>query len=217
MAGVDAGDACQSLTVPRQMLNVRIDALGARVSAWRLLKGNLTPMEEERLDKFYALCNTGRWGQLRVVANPHVKDVVSLEMELIQHRPDIVFWDSAYLGAERWKFGNANPYGQLLIDFKMLCRRLHIPGVLTWHFNREVDEDSTHASVNCAALTDDMARVADVILGLFRPLDCVNSREALLRALKVRDGLQVPVVKTHFDMKDQIDFSEIPGGADNVR
>ena len=210
--GVSAEDQCSA--VPNERLTVRFDSLGSRLSAWRLYKGWLTPQEEERLSKYYAACETrcgGRWGDLRIVSPPVVQTVADLEMEILSYQPDIVFWDSAYLAAEPSR-GRENRWTMLVQHFKRMLERVGVPGVVSWHFNRDVTPTMETATMGAGALTDELPRVFDIILGLFRPPDTEEAGEAIWRALKTRDGVRMGCLKTYFEVKERIDFSEIGEG-----
>ena len=208
--GATAAGICPAAEIPRQQLSVRFDAVGSRISAWRLLKGLLTPQEERALTSYYEALESGRlpWGTLRVVAAPYISSVTDLQMEILEFRPDIILWDSAYLAVEDSHKRNETA-GALIRDIKMLLERSGVPGFVSWHFNREVDENATNASANSAILTDEVGRIADVVLGLFRPPEMEAAGEAIFRTLKVRDGIPMRELKTHFKMKDEINFAEI--------
>ncbi len=198
---------------PRQQLSVRFDAVGARLSAWRLLKGCLTPPEEQRLHQYYEVLKNQRaygWGNLRIVSAPAISSVGDLETEIMGMGPDVVFWDSAYLAAAKGRGGKrTDRAGELVEDIKHMLERAGLPGVISWHFNREVDEKATNASQNNAALTDDLGRIWDVLMGMFRPPEVKDAGEAIFRSLKVRDGIEMPELKTVFRVKEEINFAEI--------
>lgn len=209
-ADVPADQPCPAAKVPRQRLTVRMDALAANVSMWRLLKGRLTPQEEERFFAYLEACRDPEaqgWGQIRLVSTPAVRTVMDLEMEIIEYQPDVVLWDSAYLAAVGPRKNDAA--GNLVIDFKLMLERCGVPGIVSWHFNRDVDEKATEASQNSAALTDELGRVFDVLVGMFRPPEAVDAGEAIWRTLKVRDGIPMRELRTHFRVKEEINFAEI--------
>jgi len=212
---VDPQDDCPDADLARQRLTIRFDAIAARVSAWRFSQGLLTPNENSNLLALYnhledPACTFGR---LKIVAAPLIRSVADLEMEIVGFRPDITFWDSAYLAAQgRDKRVAAS---NLVLDFVGLNKRMGTPGVMSWHFNRDVTEDSLRASMNSAILTDEVGRACDVLLGLFRPPELAQAGEAVWRTIKVRDGLPLRELKTRFEVKECLDFSEIlDGGGD---
>jgi len=213
--GVDPNEECPDADLARQRLTTRFDAVSARVSAWRFTNGLLTPNEERQIIQFYEYLENPAcaFGRLKVVAAPLVRSVADLEMEVVGFQPDIVLWDSAYLAAQgRDKKVAAS---NLVLDFVDLNKRMGIPGAMSWHFNRDVSEDSTRASMNSAILTDEVGRACDVLMGLFRPPEVEQAREAIWRTLKVRDGLPLRELKTRFDVKATLDFTEIvDGGGD---
>jgi hypothetical protein len=200
--------------VARQRLTLRFDAIAARVSAWRLLNGKLNPQELHQYQQYLSLCeregNNG-WGSLRIVSTPRIRTIGQLEQEALEFQPDIIIWDSAYLAIDRGGKSSkrTDQAGYFLEECKEMFGRVGVPGLITWHFNREVAEDDTEASLNDIALTDDMPRLFDVIMFLFRTPDMVNAGEAIWRTGKVRDGVNVPELRSRFEVKRCIAFDEI--------
>ncbi len=132
----------------------------------------------------------------------------------MEFEPDIVLWDSAYLAIGRAHGGRgrvkrSDQAGFFLEDVKHFLERAGVPGIITWHFNRDVSETDTKASMNDIALTADMERLFDVIVALFRTPEMHDSGDALWRTLKVRDGVNLPELRTRFEVKREIAFSEI--------
>lgn len=215
LAGVSGDDPCPAAEINRQRLSIRLDSLGAGVSAWRYLKGTLTPRERERMQVYLDVVKAPEkhgygWGSLRVVSPPDVRSLAELELEVLSYAPDVVIWDSAYLGAEtRAAKKRKDAYDDLLIGFKAMLDTQGIPGILTWHFNRDVTEKAVFAGLGETAYTDELGRLTDVVVGLFRTPDHMRAREAILRTLKVRDGLRLPELKMEWDVKDTITFREI--------
>jgi hypothetical protein len=209
----DPTQECPAAAIPRQRLTVRFDAVGARLSAWRLWKGCLTPPEERKLERYYAACaEPGRWGSLKIIAPPVLSNIVDMELAILQYQPDVVFWDSAYLAIDKGKDRRDDRAGQFVIDVKRLAERMSVPIITSWHFNRDVDEKATDASQGSAALSDEVARVWDTLIGLFRPPELEDAGEGLWRALKTRDGVRMSGLKTHFKLVDSLDFREIGTG-----
>jgi hypothetical protein len=208
--GASPDDICPAASIPAQQLSIRFDAIGARLSAWRLLKGLLTPHEERSLQQYYERLSTGEmpWGDLRIVAAPYVATAVDLQMEIIEHQPDVVLLDSWYLAVEEGQRKNEMA-GALVRDTKRIIEPLGVPCIVSWHLNRDVKEEALNASINEAILTDEIARIPDVVLGIFRPPEYQQAGEALWRGMKVRDGIAMRELKTHFRMKDEVNFAEI--------
>jgi hypothetical protein len=219
-------ERCEAALTPRQRLTVRFDSLSARVCALRNLKGLLNPVEERQLFQYYEMAGQpGRWGwgNYRIVSPPYVNGVADVEMEALEFCPDLVVWDSPYLSVagSGEDAAGANEKGatdknrkarvdQLVIDIKRMVERLGIPGLLTWHFNRDVDEKATGASYNDCALSDEVGRVFDVLVGLYRPREIKDAFEGLWQVLKVRDGsAAVAKFKSFFRVEDAIRFDEI--------
>lgn len=207
---VDPSQQCDAANVARQRLTIRFDALGARVSAWRFLQGCLDFQEMDRVRAFWRATSVpGHYGDLRICSRPYICTLDDLAMEVYEYEPDIVFWDSAYRAAG--KEGKRNvEMGYLVEGFKDLMERVQIPGVVSWHFNREVKEKDKNAPQNCAAETDELPRIFDVLIGLFRPPKVFAVHEAIWRFIKTRDGLKPGGFKSRFDVKRCIDFSVLP-------
>lgn len=200
--------------IARQRLTIRFDAIGARVSAWRMLNGTLTPPEHDQYIQYLNYCKAPQqvgWGDLRIVSSPLVRSVGQLEQYALEYEPDIIIWDSAYLaiGKRNRRSKRTDQAGYFLEDTKLMFERLGVPGLITWHFNRDVKESDTHAGLGDIALTDDMGRLFDVIMAMFRTPDHVTAGEAIWRSLKVRDGVGLSELKTRFEIKHGCDFSEI--------
>jgi hypothetical protein len=203
--------------VTPQRLTQRIDSIAARVSAWRFLNAQLNPYEQQQLQEYYAACRNPDaygWGDLRIVSSPRVRTIGQLEQEALEYEPDLVIWDSAYLAISRGRGHGkrTDMAGYFLEDTKHTFERLGIPCLLTWHLSRNVDEDDIEASMNDIALTDDAGRLIDVIMFMFRTPEMVDAGEALFRSGKVRDGVNIPEIRSHFEVRRHIDFSEISFG-----
>jgi hypothetical protein len=209
----DPAYLCPAAATPRQRLTIRFDSLGARVSMWRFLNGQLTPLEETALQKYYRRCERYPelgWGPLKIVAAPYIRSVMDLETEILELQPDVVFWDSAYLAIPHTGAKKMNEAAsEFIVDTKLMLERVAVPGILTWHFNRDIDRDAMDATQNSAALTDEVGRVSDVMLGLFRPPNIVKAGEAMMKSLKVRDGLALSRMRTRFEVKERVDFREL--------
>jgi len=223
LAGVARDSACMGATINRQRLSIRFDAVGAGVSAWRLLRGCLTPQEKERFAYYLNVANNPQahgygWGQLRIVAPPDVRSLSDLELEVMDFQPDIVYWDSAYLGADLKGAGRKrkDAYDDLLIGFGEMLDLYGIPGVISWHFKREVTKKATSADLGDTAYTDELGRLTDVVARLFRAPEMEDADEALLRTLKVRDGIRMPELRVRWDVKNQMCFSEIAVAEDGM-
>jgi len=214
---------CSAADIPRQLLSNRFDAIGARISAWRLLKGCLTPQERERMDVYWDICanpldnahGSYGWGDLRIASQPDIRSLADLEMEVAEWKPDVVFWDSAYLAAETTgRLKRKEAYDDLLVGFKEMLGGEGIPGTLSWHLKREVTEKAKDCGLGDTAYTDELGRLTDVVVATFRPAELQRAREAYLRTLKVRDGVRMPALLIHWDVKECIRFDEIRVGAE---
>jgi len=213
--GVAPKEPCPAAAVNRQRLSVRFDALGSRLSAWRMLQATLTPREKERYQQYLQVCANPAafgydWGAIRIVAPPDVRTLVELEMEILSFQPDIVLWDSAYIASKpKGRQNRKDACDELIGGFSELLGRESISGLMSWHFNRDVTEKSVSAGLGDTAYTDELGRLVDVLVGLFRPPEMQEANEAFLRTLKVRDGVRMPELRTHWHLKGKIDFTEI--------
>jgi len=218
MAEVSETSECPAAIIRRQRLSQRFDSVGARVSAFRLMQGTLQPQEVAQLRRYYTICRNPAaegysWGRLKIVSVPAISSVVDLEMVADEFEPDVIYFDSAYVLATRYKKRQNEAASQLVLDLKQAAERMGVPLLMTWHFNRDVREGDTSASQNSLALTDEISRIFDCIIGLFRPQDVEDAGEALWQSLKVRDGIRMPELRTHFKMKNDIRFDEIASTA----
>lgn len=215
LQGVTAQDPCPAAQINRQRLSIRFDSIGSQLSAWRMLQGNLTPREKERYQQYLRVVQNPQaagydWGALRIVAPPDVRSLVELEVEILSFQPDIVLWDSAYLAAKaKGKQSRKDACDEMIGSFSDLLMRESISGAMSWHLKREVTEKATHAGLGDTSYTDELGRLVEVALGLFRPPEMQEAHEAILRTLKVRDGVRMPELRTKWMLKQRIDFTEI--------
>jgi hypothetical protein len=220
---VNANEECPAALVRRQRLSLRFDSLGARVSAFRLMKGQLLPYEHAQLMRYYDIVRDPvaagyGWGKLKIIGVPAVNSVVDLEMAADEFQPDAVYFDSPYVLATRYKRKRNEAASQLIIDFKQAAERMGVPLIITWHFNRDVNGDrDTTATQNSLMWTDEIGRLFDTLIGLFRPTEVEDAGEAIWQSLKVRDGIRMPELRTHFRMKHDVRFDEISVGGEDER
>jgi len=214
--GAVESEECPAANIRRQRLSNRFDAVGARVSAFRLLQGALQPQEYAQLQRYYQVCRDPAaagysWGRLKIISVPAITSVVDLEMAAEEFEPDAIWFDSAYVLANRYKGAKRNEAAsRLIFDLKDTADRLGVPITISWHFNRDVNGDKdTNATQNTLALTDEISRLFDTIIGLFRPTEIEDAGEAIWQTLKVRDGIRMPELRTQFRMKQDIRFDEI--------
>lgn len=211
--GVSPHEECPAASVARQRLSIRLDALAARISPWRFLNGCLTPLEYQRLVHYYTYMEQGAplWGRLKIVGAPHIRSISDYELEARAFNGDIGLIDSAYLLARAEDEGRMTERAtSLVIEHKQVHTRLGVPGVVSWHFNADVAEDALRAqAAKTIMYTDEVNRVSDGMLGLFRPPDLQTSGEAIARTLKVRDGLALRELRFYFRVKEELNFAEI--------
>ena len=122
-----------------------------------------------------------------------------------RYKPDIVYIDGMYLmdddqrARDNWlKIGNISR------DLKKLAKRTLTPILATVQFNRQADNSKGDAS-NIAY--GDIAKDADVILGLFQDEDQFLAKRMTLKVLKQREG-QRPEIELDWDLNN-MKFSEV--------
>jgi replicative DNA helicase len=196
-----------SQEMPPERLFVRIDALGAGVSARRFRAGKLEPAEEARFQEHLAKDAEHAahgWGGLTVIGQQDVRSVLDLEIQIDTYGPQMVIWDSFYLVTSKdWK-----DQGKLVADVKNLGERKGIPIICTSQFNRSVTSADTKADQNAAGWASAVIQDVDVVIGMFQTPEMKQQREMKLASLKVRDGegfddllLTWDLEKMHFEEK----------------
>lgn len=121
-----------------------------------------------------------------------------------RHKPDIVYIDGMYLmdddqrARDQWQ-----RIGNISRDLKRLAKRTNLPILATVQFNRNADNSSGDPS-NIAG--SDIAKDADLILGLFQTEDQRLNYRMTLKVLKQREGSR-PEIECEWDMGN-MKFSE---------
>jgi len=122
-----------------------------------------------------------------------------------RYKPDIVYVDGMYLMDDDQR---ARDGWQRLLnisrDMKKLAKKASIPIICTVQFNRQADNTKGN-SANISG--GDIARDADVILGLFQDEDQAINRRMTLKVLKQREGHR-PEIECDWDIGN-MKFSEV--------
>ena len=122
-----------------------------------------------------------------------------------RYKPDIVYIDGMYLmeddrrGDSSWQ-----RITNVARDLKRLAKRAQIPIVVSMQFNRSASDSRGDASQIAYA---DVAKEADLILGMFQTEDQRLNRIMELRILKQREG-ERGTISLVWDMEN-MDFTEI--------
>ena len=167
----------------------RHDALAAKISYTRLLKGQQTPEETKRLQR--ALKRRRSADPFIFSSDPEGTTVSAIAAKIEQYKPDIVFIDGAYLMDDE----NGEPKGspQALTNITRACKKLaqrrKIPivistQVLLWKINRKRGIDEGAIGYTSSFIQD-----SDVILGVESSSDEPNDP---MKKLKVVLGRTVP-------------------------
>ncbi len=188
--------------MPSKQVARRFDALEYELPYQDLRSGQLNSFKEaewrqkvqEGLPK----------GQL-VIVGEETGGVSQVAAKIERHKPDIIFIDGMYLmdddqrARDNWlKISNISR------DMKRLSKRVMIPIIATVQFNRSADNSKGDAS-NIAY--GDIAKDADIILGLFQDEDQRLDKRMTLRVLKQREGAR-PEIELDWDMAN-MKFNEV--------
>lgn len=131
----------------------------------------------------------------------------SFDAAVEEANPDLVVLDGAYLlkvpGLNRQERA-ANVFDEL----KRICKRRKVPIAVTMQFNREVKTNSPKSvQAESIALTDVAGWNADLIYGLIQTEEMRNSKQMMLKPLKIREGSSDDLTcNWNFDT---MDFTEI--------
>ena len=128
-----------------------------------------------------------------------------------RYKPDIVYIDGMYLMDDDQRAREAwQRIGNISRDLKRLAKRVNVPILATVQFNRNADNTSGDTS-NIAG--SDIAKDADLILGLFQTEDQRLARRMTLKVLKQREGSR-PEIECDWDM-EMMRFSEAEDSDDS--
>lgn len=188
--------------MPSRQIARRFDALKFRLPYQDLRSGQLNSFKEvawrEQVQQGMAE------GQL-IIVGEESGGVSHVAAKIERYKPDLVYIDGMYLmdddqrARDNWlKIGNISR------DLKKLAKRVQIPLIATVQFNRQADNSKGDAS-NIAY--GDIAKDADVILGLFQDEDQRIAHRMTLRVLKQREG-QRPEIELDWDMS-AMKFDEV--------
>ena len=188
--------------MPSNQVARRFDALEYNLPYQDLRSGKLNSFREaEWRDKVQEGLPIGQM----VIVGEETGGVSQVAAKIERHRPDIIFIDGMYLmdddqrARDNWlKISNISR------DMKRLAKRVMIPIIATVQFNRSADNAKGDAS-NIAY--GDIAKDADVILGLFQDEDQRLDKRMTLRVLKQREGSR-PEIELDWDMGN-MKFAEV--------
>jgi len=180
--------------MPSKQIARRFDALKFNLPYQELRSGQLNSFREAEWREKVKEGLPG--GQLMIVGEES-GGVSHVAAKIERYHPDIVYIDGMYLmdddqrARDNWlKISNISR------DLKKLAKRVQKPIIATVQLNRQADNSKGDSS-NIAG--SDIARDADVILGLFQDEDQRLSSRLTLRVLKQREG-QRPEIDLDWDM-----------------
>lgn len=188
--------------MPSKQIARRFDALKFNLPYQELRSGQLNSFKEA--DWRSQVQEGLPTGQLMIVGEES-GGVSHVAAKIERYHPDIVYIDGMYLmdddqrARDNWlKIANISR------DLKKLAKRVQKPIIATVQLNRQADNSKGDPS-NIAG--SDIARDADVILGLFQDEDQRLSSRLTLKVLKQREG-QRPEIELDWNM-GQMKFSEV--------
>lgn len=191
--------------MPSKQVARRFDALEYHLPYQDLRSGNLNSFKEA---EWRQKVQTGLPPGKLMIVGEETGGVSQVAAKIERHKPDIIFIDGMYLmdddqrARDNWlKISNISR------DMKRLAKRMMIPIIATVQFNRSADNSKGDAS-NIAY--GDIAKDADVILGLFQDEDQRLDRRMTLKVLKQREGSR-PEIELDWDM-DNMKFAEVQDG-----
>ena len=188
--------------MPSTQIARRFDALKFKLPYQDLRKGGLNSMLEASWKKNIE-SQVGGPGTINIVGEES-GGVSHVAAKIEKYKPDIVYIDGMYLmDDDRKAREQYQRIGNISRDLKKLAKRSKTPIIVTVQFNRNAD-NSKGGPENIAG--SDIAKDADVILGLFQDEDQRLSKRVTLRVLKQREGDR-PEVELDWDMSS-MNFQE---------
>lgn len=187
--------------MPSKQIARRFDALVYDLPYQDLRRGSLDSFREK--DWRERVGSPSVEGEL-IIVGEESGGVGHVAAKIERYKPDIVYIDGMYLmeddqrSREQWQ-----RIGNISRDLKRLAKRANIPILATVQFNRNADNTSGDAA-NIAG--SDIAKDADLILGLFQTEDQKLSCRMTLKVLKQREGAR-PEIECDWDM-DRMKFCE---------
>lgn len=187
--------------MPSKQVARRFDALQFKLNYQDLRRGTLDQRSEQKWVD--GVCELAP-GTLNIVGEES-GGVSHVAAKIERYKPDVVYIDGMYLMDDDQK---ARDGWQRLLnisrDLKKLSKRASVPIIATVQFNRQADNTKGN-SANISG--GDIARDADVILGLFQDEDQEINKRMTLKVLKQREGSR-PEIECDWDM-GAMKFSEV--------
>ena len=187
--------------MPSWQVARRFDALQFQLNYQELRSGKLNPNKQS---EWKSQLNTLNDGKLNIIGEES-GGVSHVAAKIERYRPDIVYIDGMYLMDDDQR---ARDGWQRLLnisrDLKKLAKKSCVPIIATVQFNRQADNTKGN-SANISG--GDIARDADVILGLFQDEDQAINKRMTLKVLKQREGSR-PEIECDWDIGN-MKFGEI--------
>lgn len=203
-------------------LKMRTDAIGARVSAYRLRSGQLTPKEEKRYQRFLKSVRTGKpfkpnkipRGRYHFYGKQAIRTPLQLSIAIQQTRPAVVVSDSAYLMGKTRKWEDQ---AALQSDLKDIAGTHELPLIQTWQFNRGVKGDQKGgADQTEVGGTDAVVQDGDCIFSIFQTEEDAEDNILNIEDIAIRDGIGLGRRTIQMDL-EKMQFAEVAsmGGYDD--
>ena len=196
-----------SKEMPKKQIARRFDALNFSLPYQSLRSGRLNSFIETRWKEE----SKQKQGNL-IIVGPGSGGVSHVAAKIQKHCPDIVYIDGMYLMDDDQKARDGwERVAHISRDLKKLSGRVGTPIIATVQFNRKADNSKGDPS---QIASSDIARDADVILGLFQDEDQKIARRMTLRVLKQREG-ERPEVECDWDWERMV-FTEADISSDQT-
>lgn len=194
--------------MPSKQIARRFDALTYSLPYQALRKGTLNSFTERAWQD--GTQQPAVQGELYIVGEES-GGVSHVAAKIERYKPDVVYIDGMYLmeddqkAREQWQ-----KVGNISRDLKRLAKRVNLPIIATVQLNRSASNEGGDAA-NIAG--SDIAKDADVILGLFQTEDQRINKRMTLKVLKQREG-ERPEIECEWDMANMQFAEATDGGAD---
>ncbi|TAL62095.1 MAG: hypothetical protein EPN88_13840 [Bacteroidetes bacterium] len=193
---------------------LRLIALSSGLPINNLRSGKLTTPSERKIKD---MINNLKEQPFYLVEGQFKKNVNELSSIIYGFKPSIVYLDAGYLVKKE----NEGKYqqkwermGEIIESFKTVAMNANVPIVITFQFNREVkEEDYSKAGFEHIQLSDAIAQIASVGIGIFKDKDMPQYRR--MEVLGGRDFGNSKEDNTGFYINwdwERMDFTEVSSG-----
>lgn len=201
------------LIVTREMavreIDVRFDAVKAKVPHAGLRVGDLTPDQEERYR--VALSNIGEEEDFWVTDDTSSGTLTGLRAKVEKRKPDMLLVDGAYLMQDEQGNQGWEATTELTRGLKRLAKEMDIPVLISHQINR--DGAGKQATTANLAYSDSVGQDSDVVIIMYQDEDMRLSLLMLIKLVKQRDG-QHGELTSNWDL-GAMDFGEAEAEEDD--